>query len=116
MQNHSGVDNQISKSIIFDRPAKGVTPEAWVLSKSLQAGEPTKRLTVDVPEALHHRIKVQCAIHGVNMADVVRRRIKTRDLIAENQVEDGDRHHIHSVLALCGLPYREPGNNAREHL
>lgn len=38
---------------------------------------PTKRLTVDIAEALHRRIKVQCAEKGVQIADVV------RDLLAQ---------------------------------
>lgn len=68
----------MSKSITFDRPTKAATPESWVLAKPLHAGEPTKRLTVDVPEPLHHRIKVQCAMQGVNMADVVRELLEQR--------------------------------------
>ena len=68
----------MSKAITFDRPAKAATPESWVLAKAMPSGEPTKRLTVDVPEPLHHRIKVQCAMQGVNMADVVRQRLEQR--------------------------------------
>lgn len=34
--------------------------------------EPMKRLTVDVTETLHKRIKAQCAINGVIMANVIR--------------------------------------------
>lgn len=68
----------MSKSISFDRPAKQPTPESWVLAHPLPAGLPTKRLTVDVPETLHRRIKIQCAQHGVNMADVVRELLEQR--------------------------------------
>ncbi len=68
----------MSKSITFDRPTKPATPESWVLAKGMPTGEPTKRLTVDVPEALHHRIKVQCAMLGVNMADIVRELLEQR--------------------------------------
>lgn len=50
------------------------------------------------------------------LTPVKRRRIATRDLIAAERAQDSDRHHIHSVLALCGLPYREPGNGVREHV
>jgi len=50
------------------------------------------------------------------LTPVKRRRIETRDLMAEQRAEESDRHHIHSVLALCGLPYREPGNGMREHV
>lgn len=34
--------------------------------------EPMKRFTIDVPEGLHKRIKSQCAMRGVKMADVLR--------------------------------------------
>ncbi len=68
----------MSKSISFDRPTKQPTPESWVLANPIPAGMPTKRLTVDVPEPLHHRIKVQCAMQGVNMADVVRELLEQR--------------------------------------
>lgn len=44
------------------------------------------------------------------------RRIETRELMAGQKAEDSDRLHIHSVLELCGLPYRLPGNGAREHV
>lgn len=50
------------------------------------------------------------------LSPVKRRRIATRDLMAEHRAEDSDRHHIHSVLALCGLPYRDPGDVVREYL
>lgn len=34
--------------------------------------ERMKRLTIDVPPSLHTRIKSQCALRGVNMADEIR--------------------------------------------
>jgi hypothetical protein len=34
--------------------------------------EAMKRLTIDVPASLHARIKSQCALRGVKMADEVR--------------------------------------------
>jgi hypothetical protein len=34
--------------------------------------EPTRRLTVDLPESLHHRIKLACMANGQQMADAVR--------------------------------------------
>lgn len=33
---------------------------------------PMRRLTLDLPEALHRRIKVDCAARGLKMADVLR--------------------------------------------
>jgi hypothetical protein len=34
--------------------------------------EQTKRLTIDIPESLHKRVKSQCATQGTTIADVVR--------------------------------------------
>lgn len=36
------------------------------------SGEAMKRFTIDVPLALHSRIKVECARRGLKMADVLR--------------------------------------------
>lgn len=41
----------------------------WVNRRDAEA---MKRLTIDVPARLHTRIKSQCAIRGVKMADEVR--------------------------------------------
>lgn len=34
--------------------------------------EPMKRLTIDVSQGLHRRIKAKCAVKGAVMADVIR--------------------------------------------
>ena len=34
--------------------------------------EPMKRLTIDIPESLHVRVKSQCAKRGAKMADEIR--------------------------------------------
>jgi ParG len=34
--------------------------------------EPMKRLTIDIPESLHIRVKSQCARRGTKMADEIR--------------------------------------------
>jgi len=47
---------------------------------------------------------------------VQRRRSLAKRELKETAFEDDDRHHIHSVLALCGLPYREPPTGAREYM
>ena len=41
----------------------------WVNRRDVES---MKRLTIDVPASLHARIKSQCAIRGVKMADEVR--------------------------------------------
>jgi hypothetical protein len=47
------------------------SPDDWVIDRS-RSGEPMKRLTIDIPESLHQRVKSQCALNGEKMADVVR--------------------------------------------
>lgn len=37
------------------------------------APEREKRLTIDIPESLHKRVKAGCASQGITIADVVRR-------------------------------------------
>lgn len=59
--------------------------EAWVQNRAADAGraggnvtplvqpaEAMKRFTIDVTESLHKRIKMQCAMRGEKMADVIR--------------------------------------------
>jgi predicted DNA binding CopG/RHH family protein len=51
--------------------------DAWVnaevpVTKTVPTEEKMKRLTLDVNENLHRRIKAQCAMKGVNMADELR--------------------------------------------
>jgi hypothetical protein len=47
------------------------SPDDWV--NAIQGtGQPTKRLTIDIPLSLHQRVKSQCALKGLKMADVVR--------------------------------------------
>lgn len=48
------------------------SPDEWV------ADEPTKRLTIDIPLSLHQRVKIQCTVEGVNMAEVVRGLLEKR--------------------------------------
>ena len=72
------------KTVPFKMPSKVADPaDAWV--KARDAGreeeptpvpaapaEPMKRFTIDVPVSLHTRIKAQCALNGVKMADMMR--------------------------------------------
>jgi hypothetical protein len=80
----------VSKTVQFKMPTKTIpaTPDSWVQTRApamdsemgrVQAtpepaapAEPMKRFTIDVTEALHKRIKAQCAMRGVKMADVMR--------------------------------------------
>ncbi len=68
------------KSVAFKMPAKTVAPaDAWVQTRDAdreaatpEPSEPMKRFTIDVSVGLHTRIKTQCAMRGVKMADVLR--------------------------------------------
>ena len=54
------------------RPAgEAASAEQWVASGKTD-GEKMKRFTIDVPESLHRRIKIQCAEQGLKMADEIR--------------------------------------------
>ena len=66
----------VGKKVAFgNKPQTKVVEEAskddWVKNRE---AEPTKmkRLTIDVPEELHRRIKSACASKGVKMADEIR--------------------------------------------
>lgn len=52
------------------------TPDVSEGAKSkvvpIRAEEANKRLTIDITEGLHKRIKAQCAMRGTKMADVIR--------------------------------------------
>lgn len=51
------------------KPKKEEAAEAWVADR----GQPEKmrRLTIDVPERLHGKIKARCAVQGRTMRDAV---------------------------------------------
>lgn len=42
------------------------------------AAEPMKRLTIDISEGLHRRVKTGCAAEGAKIADVVREYLDKR--------------------------------------
>lgn len=55
--------------------AAGAAPESAPESASKPAppaDEVMRRFTIDVSDALHKRIKTQCALRGVKMADALR--------------------------------------------
>jgi hypothetical protein len=51
--------------------SRRTSPDDWVSDRS-SSDERMKRLTIDIPESLHQRVKSQCALNGEKMADVVR--------------------------------------------
>ena len=46
--------------------------DAWVENRTSGEAEIMKRLTIDIPEELHRKIKAQCALRGSKIADEVR--------------------------------------------
>lgn len=67
-------DDSMNKKVAFGpRPglarAEDAKTDDWVNRRDPEA---MKRLTIDVPASLHARIKSQCAIRGVKMADALR--------------------------------------------
>lgn len=69
-----------------------LTPDSWVSGEEVGAEaetpapkkpvdaskEPMKRLTIDIPENLHKRVKSGCALRGEKIADVVRDLLEQR--------------------------------------
>lgn len=60
-----------------DRPSKKKPAAPADLDRFL-GGEKTKRLNVDIPEALHRRLKAGCAIEGREIKDVMAELIEAR--------------------------------------
>jgi ParG len=74
------------KTVAFKTPARvspiAASADAWVDKRPAQepsreespkpAPDIMKRFTIDVSEPLHKRIKAQCAMRGMKMADVIR--------------------------------------------
>ena len=68
----SGKEVKFAKPKRQDVPA--TSPDQWVKDRAQSegAGEPMKRLTIDIPASLHTRVKAGCATRGVKMADMLR--------------------------------------------
>lgn len=67
----------MSKKVAFGGKAvsKPMNADQWVGSRKIEASataEVMKRLTFDISESLHRRIKTQCAGKGVKMTDELR--------------------------------------------
>lgn len=64
------------KTIAFKKPAlSDRATESWIDGHPGPVAvnsAPTTRLTLDLPAALHRRLKVRCAENGVRMVEVVR--------------------------------------------
>jgi predicted DNA binding CopG/RHH family protein len=53
-------------------------PEQTPVAAAAPPDVPMKRFTIDVSEDLHRRIKAQCAVEGLKMADVLREILEAR--------------------------------------
>ena len=68
----------MSKKVAFTpKPTSTVPPRAddWVSGekpKAKKKEESQKRLTIDISESLHRRVKIGCASRGLEMAEVMR--------------------------------------------
>ena len=54
------------------KSASTAATDDWVKNRDSTEEVKMKRLTIDVSEALHRRIKADCAGRGVKMADEIR--------------------------------------------
>jgi hypothetical protein len=71
----------MTKKISFTSKPVGTTTgnaDDWVANRETQDSEPTKRLTIEVPLSLHKRMKAQCAMQNLAMADVIRELLDKR--------------------------------------
>jgi ParG protein len=64
----------VAKKVQIAPPREVTTQDEWVSRKPKPEAptEPMKRLTVDIPESLHTRIKLACVANRQKMADAVR--------------------------------------------
>ena len=60
------------KISIQAKPTKSQTADDWVKNRSTDIAEPIKRLTIDIPESLHRKIKGACAIRGNKISYEIR--------------------------------------------
>lgn len=66
----------MAKKVQIAHPREVTTHDEWVSRKPTPvpavAEEPMKRLTIDIPESLHTRIKLSCVANRQKMAEAVR--------------------------------------------
>lgn len=61
-----------------DAPPASTEVDNWVENRQPDAPHATKRLTIDVSVTLHRRIKSQCALENLVMADEIRSLLERR--------------------------------------
>lgn len=55
-----------------------VEADAWVKDRAAGEREPMRRLTFDIPDSLHRRLKAQCAMRGTTIADELRELLREK--------------------------------------
>ena len=71
-----------TKKVSFGAKPKSSSPapdaDTWVQQQATSgdSAEPMKRLTIDIPEDLHRRLKITAASQDMRMADLVREWIR----------------------------------------
>jgi macrodomain Ter protein organizer (MatP/YcbG family) len=73
------------KKVSFGKPpvAASASAEAWIKKREMEK-EATKRLTFDVSEEMHRRLKSECALRGKKMRDVITQLIEDALKLAES--------------------------------
>jgi hypothetical protein len=74
LENQSAGGGETASPITTLLPAR----EEKAPSKPAPAVEAIKRLTIDIPDSLHRRVKSGCGKEGVRMVDVVRELLEKR--------------------------------------
>jgi len=78
-------------------------------------GTPVFKLIKRHVEQVQQR-RNEAAARQAILKPVRRRRDQARDVIASVELKHEERYHLHSVLALCGLPYRRPPNDVTDYI
>lgn len=81
----SGKSVEIKTRSALRAAQQAANPDDWVQNRAPvpaqepeKAREPISRLTLDLPESLHRRIKVSCAARGIKMAEELREILEQR--------------------------------------
>ncbi|MFS1583616.1 MAG: plasmid partition protein ParG [Candidatus Arsenophonus phytopathogenicus] len=69
----------MAKKISFKTKDIKNNADDWVEKREIKTSsiEINKRLTIDIPESLHKKIKSTCAIKGTTIADEIRKILKS---------------------------------------